>query len=75
MSKTTLSLNDIATILGVDVSIVQKHVSSLFLEKEGEQVYLTVGRFRDIIRSLRVDGYDLIADMLETRLEEFLMSQ
>jgi len=75
MSKTTLSLNDIATILGVDVSIVQKHVSSLFLEKEGEQVYLTVGRFRDIIRSLRVDGYDLIADMLETRLEDFLASQ
>jgi len=75
MSKTTLSLNDIATILGVDVSIVQKHVSSLFLEKEGEQVYLTVGRFRDIIRSLRVDGYDLIADMLEIRLEDFLASQ
>jgi len=75
MSKTTLSLNDIATILGVDVSIVQKHVSSLFLEKEGEQVYLTVKRFRDIIRSLRVDGYDLIADMLETRLEDFLASQ
>ena len=75
MSKTTLSLNDIATILGVDVSIVQKHVSSLFLEKEGGQVYLTVSRFRDIIRSLRVDGYDLIADMLETRLEEFLVSQ
>ena len=75
MSKTTLSLNDIATVLGVDVSIVQKHVSSLFLEKEGGQVYLTVSRFRDIIRSLRVDGYDLIADMLETRLEEFLASQ
>jgi len=75
MSKTTLSLNDIATVLGVDVSIVQKHVSSLFLEKEGGQVYLTVSRFRDIIRSLRVDGYDLIADILETRLEEFLMSQ
>ena len=75
MGKTTLSLNDIATVLGVDVSIVQKHVSSLFLEKEGGQVYLTVSRFRDIIRSLRVDGYDLIADMLETRLEEFLASQ
>ena len=75
MSKTTLSLNDIATILGVDVSIVQKHVSSLFLEKEGGQVYLTVSRFRDIIRSLRVDGYDLIADMLESRLEDFLASQ
>jgi len=75
MGKTTLSLNDIATILGVDVSIVQKHVSSLFLEKEGGQVYLTVSRFRDIIRSLRVDGYDLIADMLETRLEDFLPSQ
>lgn len=77
MAKVKLTLSDIASILGVDVSVVNRHVSGseLLLEKEGDEVYVTVGRFRGIINLLRFYGFYLVADALEDRLESFLASQ
>ena len=77
MAKVKLTLNDIASILGVDVSVVNRHMagSEIHLEKEGGEVYVTVGRFRGIINLLRFYGFYLLADVIEDRLESFLASQ
>jgi len=77
MAKVKLTLSDIASIFGVDVSVVNRHVSGseLLLEKEGGEVYVTVSRFRGIINLLRFYGFYLLADVIEDRLESFLASQ
>jgi len=64
---------ELAEILGVNVSIVQKHIGSLLgVIKHGDSYYFSVEWVRKLIEYLRFQNQHFVADVIEARLEEWL---
>ena len=64
---------ELAEILGVNVSIVQKHIGSLLgVIKHGGNYYFSVEWVRKLIEYLRFQNQHFVADVIEARLEEWL---